>query len=157
MSAVLSECLTWRYLLERDVDLLLGGGTVAFVLLNPSTADAERDDPTLRRCKGFARRLAFARLQIVNLFAYRATDPFDLREAADPVGPENDGWVEQTCRNADLVIAGWGVHGGWHGRDRQVAEMLKPLELRCLGVTRDGAPRHPLYLSASSELAKWPA
>lgn len=155
MSAVFSVCRDYRYLLERDVDPLLGGGTVAFVLLNPSTADETTDDPTLRRCIGFARRLGYAHLSVVNLFAWRTSDPLDLPRAADPVGPENDYWIELACRSADIVVAGWGVHGSWRERDREVAGMLKPLELRCLGRTRDGAPKHPLYLLGLTPLEPW--
>ena len=90
-AAVLSPCGAYRYLLTRRFGP--GKKLATFVMLNPSTADAERDDATIRKCVGFARSWGCAGLQVVNLFAFRATDPTDLRMADDPVGPENDVWL----------------------------------------------------------------
>jgi hypothetical protein len=146
----------YRYTLSRSWEE--GHGTVNFIMLNPSTATHEVDDPTIRRCTQFARAWGYRRLVVTNLFAYRATDPVELRRVADPVGPEND-WHLAYCarREADRVVLAWGAHGGYLGRDRAVLDVLphrgfdSPPPM-CLGVTKAGAPRHPLYLSASTPL-----
>lgn len=137
----------YRYLLWRRWG---HGGTVAFVMLNPSTADAARDDPTIRRCAGFARTWGFGGMAVVNLFALRATDPARLRRARDPVGRENDHHIAAAAATADAVVVAWGVHGGLGARDRAVLALLAGLRPRCLGVTRAGQPRHPLYLPAAT-------
>ncbi len=145
-AAVFDGSGQFRYSLLRR----WGGGTgrVAMILLNPSTANATQDDPTLRRCIGFARRWGFASLEVVNLFAYRATRPQQLRQAADPVGPENDDHLVRAVRNAGVVVAAWGVHGALAGRNETVLRMLDGLglSLSCLGLTKTGHPRHTLYL-----------
>ena len=123
-----------------------GGPAIAFVMLNPSTADAERDDPTIRRCAGFARAWGFAGMEVVNLFALRATDPARLRRARDPVGPGNDRHIAAAAGGADVVLLAWGNCGALRGRDRQVVALLAGLRPACLGVTQSGQPRHPLYL-----------
>lgn len=164
-SAVLSPCSAYRYALERDWTAAAAPGepsptprTVLFVLLNPSTADAERDDPTLRRCLGFARDAGFTRLLLCNLFALRATDPAALTVAADPVGPDTDAWLARCAAQAGTVIAGWGAAGTLHpGRVAEVrAALAGHGPLRCLGVTRDGQPRHPLYLPRAARLFDLP-
>src|SRR5919204_4199606 len=103
-----SECRTWRYSLTRGLDG--SDGTVAFVGLNPSTADETTDDPTVRRCIGFAREWGFARVEVVNVYAFRARDPRELWRADDPVGPDNDRILAQVLDGAELVIAAWGMH-----------------------------------------------
>lgn len=127
------------------------GRRLAFVLLNPSTADAERDDPTIRRCVGFARAWGFAALEVVNLFAFRATEPGGLRGAPQPVGPENDRYLLAAHARADELVLAWGIHGAWLERDREVLALLSGHGARpkCLGLTREGHPRHPLYLPKS--------
>jgi hypothetical protein len=122
---------------------------VLFIGLNPSTADHEFDDPTVRRCLGFARRWGYSRLDLVNLFAYRSTDPLGLRTAADPVGPQNDQVVQDLVAMADLVVAAWG--NGGHGFDR--VQDIWPLlpDVYCLGITQTGSPRHPLYVRGEME------
>ena len=128
---------------------------MAFVLLNPSTADAEQNDPTLRRCIGFARHWGFGTLEVVNLFAYRTPHPAALRLARDPVGPDNDRHLLAALGRAELLVTAWGVHGAWRGRDREVARLLLDQEkspgksLHCLGLTKGGFPRHVLYLERS--------
>jgi hypothetical protein len=147
-SAVLSTCGTYRYLLTRSVGP--GERWATFILLNPSTADARTDDPTIRRCIGFARLWRCGRLNVLNLFAFRATRPTDLKQAADPVGPENRAWFERTLLHQGVgpVVCGWGVHGRHLGQDRIVLEWLEQLGVKAvtLGATKDGHPRHPLYL-----------
>jgi hypothetical protein len=118
-------------------------------MLNPSTADAARDDPTVRRCIGFARSWGYGGLEVVNLFAYRATDPRALRRAADPVGPANRRHIAAAIANARLVIAAWGADAT-AGDAAARLRALSRRELRCLGLTRSGAPRHPLYVRATA-------
>jgi hypothetical protein len=146
--AVLSPCRHYRYQLTRTWDEALPA--VAFIGLNPSTADAELDDPTVRRCIGFAREWGFGKLILVNLFALRSTDPTKLYTAAAPVGPENDRWLRLAARNAETLVAAWGVHGDLNGRANQVRALLP--NLMCLGRTRAGHPRHPLYLAKATTL-----
>lgn len=146
MSAYLSPCRTWRYSLTRDVAPITGEGTVAFVGLNPSTADETQDDPTIRRCIAFARSWGFARLKMLNVYAFRATDPRAMFAAADPIGPDNDCTIAKVVGGSDLVVCAWGVHGA----DR-AADMLGLIAApHCLGLTKHGAPRHPLYLRADT-------
>lgn len=116
-------------------------------MLNPSTADERSDDPTIRRCIGFARDWGYGGVEIVNLFALRATDPRELRDAGDPVGPRNDAYVVRTAERSALVVLAWGSHGGLRARDTQVLALLSPrARLLALGWTRARKPRHPLYL-----------
>ncbi len=135
----------YRYRLGRRRDA--GAGSVTFIMLNPSTADAEVNDPTIRRCIGFAWDWGYRALTVVNLFAYRATTPKELRRARSPVGPANDEHLLAAADAAEAVVVAWGVHGALHERDREVTELLSPrVELTCLGVTKAGLPRHPLYM-----------
>lgn len=111
--AVFDPAGRYRYSLRRRWDA--AGARVAFVLLNPSTADGRRDDPTIRRCIGFAREWGFGGLEVVNLFACRSTHPGGLRSAQDPVGPENDRFLAAAWDRADRVIVAWGNHGALLG------------------------------------------
>lgn len=117
-----------------------------FVGLNPSTADEYEDDPTIRRCKRFAVTWGFGALYMVNLFAVRATDPQDMLAHGAPVGPDNDHWLQKLAQDAGVVVCAWGNHGGHMGRDRAVEDLLQAFELMCLGTTKSGQPRHPLYV-----------
>lgn len=125
-----------------------GEGRVAWIMLNPSAADEVRDDPTIRRCVGFARSWGFRSLEVVNLFAWRTADPAELRRAAAPVGPANDAAIREAVRRASMVVAAWGVHGGLLQRSSRVLDLLAEEGTRvcCLGLTRAGSPRHPLYV-----------
>jgi len=143
-SAVISECGRYRYLLSRIWDAK--AGRVLFVGLNPSTADAERDDPTVRRCVAFARSWGYGGILIANLFALRSKNPKLLLNVRDPIGPENDGWIGWSSSSATLVIVAWGTWGDRFDRGKQVQRVLPGAH--CLGVTKDGAPRHPLYMPA---------
>lgn len=147
-SAKLSSCRQYRYTLVRAWDD--SRPTVMFVGLNPSTADAKINDPTVRRCIGFARRWGFGKLVLTNLFAFRSTDPSLLKDIDDPIGPDNDHWIAESSRTADLTVVAWGIHGRLRDRDQEVLSQLK--EPHCLGTTKSGAPRHPLYLSANAPL-----
>ncbi|MCL2449251.1 MAG: DUF1643 domain-containing protein [Polyangiaceae bacterium] len=128
---------------------------VLFVMLNPSTADADRDDPTLRRCIGFAKAWGFGRLDVCNLFALRTPDPRDLRRHPNPIGPANDRHLRAAAERADLVVAAWGTAGGWLGRAGAVRSILEPKAPVVLRLTRDGHPAHPLYLPQKVEPFCW--
>ena len=148
-TAFYSPCLQYRYGLRRTWDS--GGGEILFVMLNPSTATEERNDPTIERCQRRAARLGFGGMRIANLFAWRATRPADLRGADDPVGLENDALLLAWTSDVALTIAAWGVHGAFRDRAAQVAPLLRG-EVRHLGLTRDGHPRHPLYVRNDAPL-----
>ena len=140
-----SECGQYRYTLRRD--FLTGTNKVAFVMLNPSTADAQLDDPTTRRAIAFAQRFDCRQYLAVNLFALRSTDPKGLKAVDDPVGPKNDEYLLAAAKWADEMIVAWGVGGNYLGCDKQVIEMLNGRHLWCLGRTMHGHPLFPLYLA----------
>jgi hypothetical protein len=148
-TALLSACGTYRYELTRGP---LNRPAV-FVMLNPSTADAAIDDPTIRRCRGFARAWGCGGLVVVNAFALRATNPAALRTHPDPVGPYNDTVLATLgIREHGPVVVAWGVHATLHDRDKRVLALLRGagVEPMCLGVTKDGHPRHPLYVRGAT-------
>lgn len=186
MSARFSPCRTWRYTLtrewgERSIPLIERGSlgestyvrgrmeavrTVAFVGLNPSTADETTDDPTIRKCKGFAKSWGYDRLVMLNIFALRSTDPKGLyqgRVARVPllpvnvIGPENDDWIAVEAAAADMVVCAWGTHGALYGRGEDVAECLRGINvpLHVLGLTKHGHPKHPLYLRGDTKPTAW--
>ena len=129
------------------------GPSVLWILLNPSTADHQTNDPTIRRCIEFSIRWGYHGIEVVNLFAWRATSPSAMKSALDPVGPLNDRYIVDVANQCDLVVAGWGVHGAHKDRDKQVIRLFEGFEIKCLGKTRDGHPRHPLYLPYSAVLS----
>ncbi len=157
--ATFSDCGRYRYRLERiwnpQVPIL------PWVLLNASRADSHRDDPTVRRVTGFTRRWKFGGLRLVNAYAAAATKPRDLFAMEDNIGPDNQRFVQETirdaCRHARScagmarlpVIVGWGNHGARDGHDHRVLDWIlgagTPVSVECLGLTRLGCPRHPLY------------
>jgi hypothetical protein len=151
-AALISDCGRYRYWLTRCWDA--EARQACFIMLNPSVADASVDDPTIRRCVGFARAWGCGGVRVVNLFAYRATRPGDMRAADDPVGPENDRHLLDAARGCHPVVAAWGVHGGHRNRDGAAAGLLLSagVTVQCLGTTRDGRPRHPLYVPADQPL-----
>lgn len=148
----MSGCGRWRYALARRWG---PGPGLLCVLLNPSTADAAQDDPTLRRCMARARALGFGGLRLVNLFAWRATDPAALYRAADPVGPDNDAALLRAGRWAGSILCGWGNHGSLRGRDAEVLRLLARRRLWHLGLTARGQPRHPLFVGGEVALQQW--
>lgn len=158
--AVLSDCGCYRYTLTREWNGSLPALT--FIMLNPSTADATLDDPTIRRCIGFARARGFGGLRVLNLFAFRATDPAEMKAAPDPVGPDNDEHLREMFLAAAKVgvpiIAAWGAHGGHMDRESAVRALAAEcgVTLMCLGATKDGHPRHPLYVPAAREFVSYP-
>jgi hypothetical protein len=124
------------------------------VMLNPSTADARRDDPTIRRCIAFARAWGYAGIDVVNLFAYRSTRPEELLRVADPIGPLNDAHILRAHAASSLTVAAWGAEAVAADRARRVVGLLGG-DIACLGTTVAGAPRHPLYLRASAHPMTW--
>lgn len=146
------ESSPYRYELGRR--LSVDPRVVAFIGLNPSTATAEVNDPTIRRCIGFASRWGFGQLVMLNLFAFRSTDPEGLRRVPDPIGPMNDAIVLACAQAADLVIAAWGAHPLAVPRARDLARALEAagVRLHALGRTKSGQPRHPLYLRSDAVL-----
>ena len=129
------------------------------MLLNPSTADAFKSDPTCTRCVRFARREGCSALTIVNLFSYRATDPGELIGHPDPVGPRNNEFIFHHCRPGHLVVAAWGADAAAVERGREVGRCLAVagVSLSCLGTTAAGHPRHPLYVRSSAPLVPYSA
>ena len=154
-TASYSPCGTFRHALTRC--WAPGLPRLVFVLLNPSTATEAADDPTIARCVRRARDGGFGAVRIVNLFAFRATRPADLRRAADPVGPGADAAIATAARWADLIVCGWGNHGALLGRGPAVAAALRRAghRLHHLGLTRTGHPMHPLYRSFSTGPRLW--
>jgi len=130
-----------------------GGRRALWILLNPSTADATKLDPTLRRCEAFSRAWGCDGFDVANIFALRSTDPAALYQVDDPIGPGNDRIILAAARDAAIVVAGWGTHGALLGRGDQVRDALDAagVALECLGQNVDGSPRHPLYLPARTE------
>lgn len=153
MGAVISDCGRYRYTLERE--WMTGAGTCLFVMLNPSTADASEDDPTIRRCIGFAQRWGYQRLEVGNLFALRATDPKQLRRLPleEAVGHDNDRWLRRLCTRAALIVCAWGAHSTAPYRMPWVEPILAERKggVVCLGTTKAGQPRHPLYVKGDTE------
>jgi hypothetical protein len=145
----------YRYWLSRC--WLESGPQLAIVMLNPSRADAERNDPTLRRCLALALGWGFGSLTVVNLFAYCSADPQQLWQVQDPVGPDNDGHLLAACDRAARVLLAWGNWGCRLNRDLAVLTLLAASQPKwcCLGRNRTGRPRHPLYVRRDCLLQGW--
>lgn len=152
----------YRYQLWREFagDFLFEGGNkmkdgfVLFIGLNPSTADENADDPTIRKCVKYCKRWGYGALCMVNLFAFRATIPKDMMCAKDPVGPFNDNHLESTAREASVIVCAWGNDGAFNGRKDVVLAILHPMRRRlmCFGLNANETPKHPLYQKDSAEL-----
>ncbi|MFM7603117.1 MAG: DUF1643 domain-containing protein [Pseudanabaena sp.] len=147
--AVIDKTGFYRYSLWREWDI--DKPKVVFIMLNPSKADASIDDPTLRRCINFAKSWGFGSLIVVNLFAYRTASPLELKKVDDPVGKQNDRYLKKAIKSADRVVVAWGNNGKLMQRDRLVLELLSKRNIQpyCLGITKAGYPRHPLYVMYS--------
>ncbi|WP_425039830.1 DUF1643 domain-containing protein [Primorskyibacter sp. S187A] len=150
--AVFSDCGTYRYALSRRWS---DRPALAFVMLNPSKANEKANDPTIARCQKRAQLLNFGGIEIVNLFAFCATDPADLARAEAPEGPENAHFVRRAAERAGMVLAAWGVHGAHLGQDAKALSWLSQYSLHVLGLTRQGLPRHPLYVSYAARPMPW--
>jgi hypothetical protein len=143
--AVFSACEKYRYLLWRIWDRKKP--YVAFIGLNPSTADEMKDDPTVARCRKYAESWKYGGMYMLNLFAFRATKPEVMKQVKDPVGSENDAHILKVVKEAGLVVAVWGNHGTHESRSIEVMKWVK--DLNCLKVNKSGEPCHPLYLKGS--------
>lgn len=155
-----SECRRWRYsLIHRWDDVFQHEAVLLpWIGLNPSTADENNLDPTLRRIAGFTRKqVGYNGFVMLNLFAWRATDPAAMMRVSDPVGRENDATILRHARAGFPVVCCWGAHGGHLSRWRAVAKMLREhgAKLVCLGTNKDGSPKHPLYLRGDATLQPW--
>lgn len=146
-AAGFSTCGTYRYWLRRTWDE--SREPVVFLMLNPSTADESKNDPTVARCCNFAQAWGAGGLVVLNLFALRSTDPKGLYACPDPVGPSND-FAILTATEGRRVVAAWGCHGAYKNRDLAVMNLLAHRPVECLKVTKDGHPSHPLYLRGDS-------
>lgn len=150
-----SPCRRYRYTLEHVIDdvLAIKPRRVMWVGLNPSTADENVLDPTLRRIRRYSLEWGFTSFIMTNLFAFRSTDPRKMLEQADPVGPLNNVYLKMTALKCELIVACWGTHGVHQDRDRQVSTLLSTSHapIVCLGVNSNGTPKHPLYLKAGAQ------
>jgi hypothetical protein len=155
-AAVYSDCERYRYDLTRVWDA--GGPRALFVMLNPSTATEVQNDPTVERCERRARALGFGAFRVVNIFAWRATDPRHMRAAADPVGPANDAAIATGADWADRIVCAWGTHGAHLDRGPAVERLLRAggHALFVLGLTQAGHPQHPLYIGYDRQPIPWP-
>ena len=145
--ALFSPCRQYRYLLMRRVSL--DETSCLFIMLNPSTADETQDDPTIRRCMGFARRWGFGTLVVANIFAWRATDPQELYDSGvAAVGPDNNIIIETAADEADRIVCAWGNHGALDDRGDRVKKLTAFASGKRyhLGLNNQGQPKHPLYL-----------
>lgn len=149
-SAEFSPDMVYRYVLKR---VWSSEPLVQFIGLNPSSASLQVNDPSIRRCIGFAKAWGYGGLIMTNAFGLRATSPTVLRAAIDPIGPENDRWLVASSKEAALVVAAWGNHGEFGQRSCAIRALGMPLHH--LGLTASGMPKHPLYLKASLKPVRW--
>lgn len=157
--AVISACQQFRYYLWRHWDV--ERPVLCFIMLNPSKADAVEDDPTIRKCIGFAKRYGYGGIDVLNLFAYRSTDPIAMRNAGYLVGPDNDHYIntiaDVAASNKGAVVCAWGKNASGHPRTVEVCGMLDDLGIKAhyLRLNGDGSPAHPLMLPYSCRLTEW--
>lgn len=147
-TAKLSKCRRYRYALWRTWDQ--SKPYIMFICLNPSTADETTDDPTLTRCITYAKSWGYGGVCMANLFAFRATAPADMKAAKNPIGSQNDRWLEKLAHEAEIVVAAWGNDGVHSGRSRQVRALIP--NMYCLKINKTGEPAHPLYQKAHIQL-----
>lgn len=150
--AVISGCGKYRYLLRRTWDHSKPRALV--IMLNPSTADAEIDDATIRSLLRLLGGLAYGSFEVVNVFALRATDPMELLTARDPVGPDNEAAVRASIGRCDVAICAWGAWPPAREASIYIRNAIRAARpaMYCFGKTKDGSPRHPLYIKSGTEL-----
>lgn len=155
-TAVLSDDKLYRYLLRRVWDTTKP--RMLYVMLNPSTADAEADDATIRSCVRLAATLDYGSIEVVNIFAWRATNPKDLTDLDDPVGPRNYSTFVSAVRRCNVVVCAWGAHAMAQVRSVYVVQYMEWRRpgARCFGKTKSGAPKHPLYIKGGTPLEAFP-
>lgn len=154
-SAEFDETRQYRYWLQRHWSD--NQPAIALIMLNPSRADHQQDDPTLRRCIRLAQQWQYGSLVVVNLFAYCTASPKILRTVSDPIGSANDRYLLRACKSAQHILLAWGNNGTWLDRDRAVLKLLETDRDRCycLGKNLTGQPRHPLYVPRSARPYPW--
>jgi len=153
--AIISECLSYRYTLSRKWNSE-NPKTLLFCMLNPSTADANLDDPTIRRCIGFAKSWGYDEIIVINLYALRTPSPKDLWPHSDPIGLENNQYLKELANKYLDIVCAWGGNAKKE-RVQEVAKLFKGVgaNLYCLGTTKDGSPKHPLYIKGDKQLEPW--
>ena len=149
-----------RYFLRRPASLLdQAKPVIAFILLNPSTADERKDDPTVAKCRRYAAGWGFGEVIVLNAFAYRATDPKNMKAHPDPIGPDNDRTILETANAVHglggTLLCGWGTHGAHLDRSTHLRDLLKDFPLKAFTLTRNGQPGHPLYLRGNLQPMQW--
>ncbi len=152
-SASFSHCGQYRYSLSRSWDASLP--TALLIGLNPSTADARQNDPTIRRCIGFCQAWGFGSFRIVNLFAWRTPFPRELFRAKEPVGPNNLRCIRRAALSANRIVVMWGNDGNRHDQAQRLLKALGNPPVFCAGTTQNGAPRHLLYVKNGTRLRRW--
>lgn len=152
--AVISPDGRYRYRLSRIWDS--HKMPLVWIMLNPSTADALKDDPTIRRCISFAKREGAGGIEVLNLFAYRTSKPEDLKKVDDPVGPDNDLWISEVLFPHNRCVCAWGAYPAWD-RIAEVFGLCLGIQFLCLGRTAAGHPKHPLYISSDQPLIPYTA
>jgi hypothetical protein len=150
-NATFSDCRKYRYVISRTWDGKKK--TILFIGLNPSTADEKIDDPTIRRCINYAQNWGYGSLLMVNLFAYRATMPTELKKVKNPIGNDNDLHIKELIKKVDLTVAAWGNEGSLLNRDKEIKKIIP--NLMCLKINKSGQPAHPLYQKKDLQLIKY--
>jgi len=143
--AIFSPCNRYRYALWRNWDR--SKQSVMFIGLNPSKADKIQDDHTIFRCINFAKSWGYGSIFVTNLFAYRAKTPNEMKSSTEPIGKENDTWINNLSKEAELIIAAWGNHGTFLNRSEEIVNSIS--NLNCIKKNKSGEPSHPLYLKAN--------
>ena len=153
--AAFSRCRRWRYLLWRRWDEAKPAAN--FLMLNPSTADEHKLDPTCSRARDYAERWGYGALIVTNVFAYRNTDPGQMKASEDPVGPGNDAAIVKAAKGSAVVVCAWGNHGAFLGRSRDIVGKMKSagIRLHVLRLNANGEPAHPLYLPGNLKPSAW--
>src|SRR5438105_7106500 len=151
--AKFSSCRRWRYLLWRRWDERKP--VANFLMLNPSTADEFKLDPSCTRARVYAEQWGYGGLIVTNVFGWRATDPAEMKAAHDPVGRGNDAAILRAAREAAIVVCAWGNHGAHLERSKKILQLLKDVDLHVLKMNGGGEPAHPLYLRAALKPKRW--
>lgn len=150
-SAIFSDNRIYRYALTRIWDKKLP--SIMIIGLNPSTADESENDPTIRRCIGFAKKWGYGKLYVTNLFAYRATYPKNLFEYSEPIGDENDYWISKLLKEVDTVVLAYGNSGKYRNRDKEILNLVQ--NPYCIKTSKANMPVHPLYMKYTDKAIRY--